>query len=60
MNNTITISGDEYYDLVRAATQLDMLLIQHLSNGFADNYLNQAISKERGVVITAQEDKTDA
>ncbi len=60
MNNTITISGDEYYDLVRATTQLDMLLVQHLSNGYVDKHLIEAVAKERGVIITAQEDKTDA
>lgn len=47
--DTVTISAEEYADLVRAAAQLDAILI--LSSG-SKNPLYAAVCKERNIVRT--------
>lgn len=50
--DTVTISADEYADLIRAAAQLDMILL--LNNKSGTNPLFAAICKERNIVRTEE------
>ena len=53
--DTVTVSVDEYADLVRSAALLDFLVIAAVSSG-AKNPLYRFIAHERNIPITKTED----
>lgn len=46
---TVTISADEYFDLVRSQTQLETLLTLYMNDGYLPASLMRAFALERNI-----------